>query len=297
MPERDMHGKVVVVTGASDGLGAMAVRRLADRGATVVPIGRSPDKTARVAAGIGVEGLTADFASLAQVRALADRILARCPRIDVLANNAGGVFKGRTITEDGHELMFQVNHLAPYLLTRLLHDRIAASPGARVIQTASFGNLLGKVDVDDLDGERGRHVDYRVYSTAKLLNVIFTNELSRRYRCDGVDAVAASFSPGMVKSSFGSDSKIAAVLLRGPFGRVMLTPDEGARPLVHLATTGDGRAIDGAYYERLRPNGRVHRQATDPALARSLWARSAEMVGLRADTSGDERPNGLPASR
>jgi len=273
----------MVITGASDGIGAIAARRLHERGATVVPVGRSPEKTARVAAELGVEGLTADFSSLAQVRDLAERLRERHDRIDVLANNAGGVFTGgRRITEDGHELTFQVNHLAPYLLTRLLEDRIAAAPGARVVQTASMGNLLGRIRPEHLDGTTGRHLDYGAYCRSKLLNVVFTRGLRAHYATVGIDAVASAFHPGVVTSSFGRDSAIAGVLYRGPARRLFHTPEQGAEPLVRLATRPDGAAIDGRYFHRHRADGPLHRQGRDDALARRVWERSAAMVGLPA---------------
>nr|MDT0667841.1 SDR family NAD(P)-dependent oxidoreductase [Micromonospora sp. DSM 115978] len=122
-----MAGRTVVVTGASDGIGAAAARRLAQSGETVVLVGRAPAKTAAVAAEIGADHFVADFAELAQVRRLATELLDRCPRIDVLANNAGGIMGDRALTADGHELTFQVNHLAPFLLTVLLMDRLVES--------------------------------------------------------------------------------------------------------------------------------------------------------------------------
>src|SRR3954447_11972948 len=134
-----MEGKTIVITGASAGVGAAAARQLADLGADVVVVGRSPDKTAAVARSIGTEPLVADFARLSDVRRLAEQLLERCPKIDVLANNAGGIFPRRTVTEDGHELTFQVNHLAPFLLTALLRDRLVETGGSRVITTSSVG--------------------------------------------------------------------------------------------------------------------------------------------------------------
>ncbi|MGE4428167.1 MAG: SDR family NAD(P)-dependent oxidoreductase [Solirubrobacteraceae bacterium] len=281
--ERSVEGLVIVITGASDGIGAVAARRLHERGATVVPVGRSPEKTARVADALGVDGLTADFSSLGQVRDLALRLRERCPRIDVLANNAGGVFnEGRRITDDGHELTFQVNHLAPYLLTRLLEGRIAAAPRARVLQTASAGNLLGRIRPAHLDGTTGRHRDYGAYCTAKLLNVVFTRGLRAHYATAGIDATVASFHPGVVTSSFGRDSAIAGAFYRGPVRRLFHTPEQGAEPLVRLATHPDDAAIDGRYFHRGRADGPLHRQGRDDALARLVWDRSAAMVGLPA---------------
>lgn len=270
-------GRTVVITGASAGIGAAAARRLAAAGATVVPVGRSPEKTAAVARELGVEPLVADFADLDQVRALAGALLERCPRIDVLANNAGGTFPQRVVTEDGHEKTFQVNHLAPFLLTALLRERLEATPGARVVTTSSQGNLLGRVDLDDLEGAQGRYRSFKTYGTTKLLNILFTRELARRV---GGTVTASCFHPGIVATEFGRDSLGAGLVYRTPLKRVLaITPEEGAAPLLALATRPDPETVDGAYLDRFRP-GRVNRQVDDVALARAVWERSAQMVGV-----------------
>lgn len=275
----DLSGRTVVVTGASAGLGAAAARRLAGAGARVLPVGRDPQKTAAVAREVGAEPLVADFTRLDDVRRLADRILASTDRVDVLANNAGGVFSGRTETVDGHETTFQVNHLAGFLLTNLLRERLVATPGARVVTTSSAGNLGGRVDLDDLDYHRRRHTSFGAYSTSKLLNVLFTRELAQRWD-EGVHASA--FHPGAVASEFGRDSLIAGLFYRTPLKRVLaISPEAGAAPLVALATRPDPEAVDGMYLDRFGP-GRTARQADDPELARGLWERSAAMVGLAA---------------
>jgi NAD(P)-dependent dehydrogenase (short-subunit alcohol dehydrogenase family) len=275
----DLSGRTIVVTGASAGIGAAAARRLAAAGARVLPVGRDPRKTAAVAREIGAEPLVADFARLDDVRRLAERVLATTDRVDVLANNAGGVFKGRRETEDGHEMTFQVNHLAGFLLTNLLRERLLATPGSRVVTTSSAGNLGGRVDLDDLDSRRGRYSSFRAYSTSKLLNILFTRELARRW--DG-GVHASAFHPGAVASEFGRDSVVAGLFYRTPLKRVLsITPEAGAAPLVALAARPDPEAVDGAYLHRFAP-GRAARQADDLELARGLWDRSAAMVGLAA---------------
>ncbi len=279
---QDMQGKTVVITGASAGLGAVSARQLAAQGATVVPIGRSPEKTAAVARELGVEPLVADFAKLDDVRRLADQLLERCERIDVLANNAGGIFPKRVQTVDGHELTFQVNHLAPFLLTALLHERLAATPGARVLMTSSLGNNMGRVKLDDLDSSRGPFLSLRTYGTAKLENILMAREIARRWAGDGI--VAAAFHPGNVATEFARDSAISGLIYRvAPLRRLLLiSPEEGAAPLVALATQTDTSLIDGVYYDRFKPNGRHSKQADDPELARALWERSAALVGVDA---------------
>ena len=157
---RQLHGKTVVITGASSGIGAEAARRLAELGATVAVAGRSPEKTAAVAQRIGGQAHLADFGRLDDVRRLAADLLAAYERIDILANNAGTISTHRTTSADGHEMTFQVNYLAPFLLTNLLLARLAAAPaGARVINTGSNVYRRARLDLDDLDGagSRTRH--------------------------------------------------------------------------------------------------------------------------------------------
>jgi len=174
-----MRGKVVVVTGASSGIGAEAAVELAGLGATVVPVGRDRKRLDAVAARIraanpegAAEPLTADFASLTAVRGLADQLLERHPGIDVLVNNAGTVAATRKLTADGYELTLAVNHLAPFLLTNLLLERLGASEQARVVTTASGAHFSGELDIDDLHGER-RWSSWSAYCNSKLANVLF----------------------------------------------------------------------------------------------------------------------------
>jgi NAD(P)-dependent dehydrogenase (short-subunit alcohol dehydrogenase family) len=275
-----MQGKTVVITGASSGLGAAAAKTLSGLGAEVVVVGRSPDKTKAVAESIGVEPLVADFAKLSEVRELADKLLARCPKIDVLANNAGGMFSKHTTTEDGHELTFQVNHLAPFLLTALLRERLAEA-GARVINTASVANRFGSVNLDGLDNTDGSYVAFRTYSTTKLENILFTRELARRAAGQGI--TSSCFHPGPVGSDFGRDSFLTGIVYRTPLKRIFtISVDEGARPLVHLATIEDAESVNGVYFHRMKKNGPTNGQADDEQLAAGLWERSAKYVGIDA---------------
>ncbi|TXR58200.1 SDR family NAD(P)-dependent oxidoreductase [Quadrisphaera setariae] len=274
-----LEGRTVVVSGASSGIGAAAARRFAAAGATVVPLGRDPQRTGALAAELGVEPVLADFTRLDDVRRAASEVLERCERIDVLANNAGGTFPQRTTTVDGHEKTFQVNHLATFLLTALLRERLEATPGARVITTSSRANSFGRVDLDDLDSTAGAYRSFKVYGTTKLENVLFTRELSRRI---GGTATASCFHPGVVGTAFGADSPLFRVLYSPPLSRVLtITAEEGAAPLLALATRPDPETVDGAYLDRFAP-GRPNRQADDVALARGLWERSAAMVGVPA---------------
>ncbi|PRY31679.1 SDR family NAD(P)-dependent oxidoreductase [Umezawaea tangerina] len=274
-----MGGRTVVVTGASAGIGAAAARRFTDLGARVVVVGRSPGKTAAVATDVGAEAHTVDYASLADVRDLARVLAERHPVIDVLANNAGGQVRPRTVTRDGFEAIFQVNYLAPVLLTRLLLDRLAAAPDGRVITTSSSSNAVGWVDLDDLDGVHRRHSALRAYGSAKLAMILFTRELARR--AAGTTVTACAFHPGIVASDMFRDGDLISVVMRSPLHRlVSVTPDRGADPLVHLATVADPLPFNGAYLHRMNRREPLGRKACDARLARELWCRTGELLGL-----------------
>jgi NAD(P)-dependent dehydrogenase (short-subunit alcohol dehydrogenase family) len=278
--EAPMAGKTVVVTGASSGIGAAAARQLAALGARLVLLGRDPVRTAAVAAETGGSPVLADFTRLADVRRAAAEVAALCPRIDVLLDNAGGVFPGPTITEDGNELTFQVNHLAPFLLTGLLQPQLPA--GSRVVVTSSVIHAVGRLDLTDINRTRRRYREFAAYADSKLANVLFVRELARRAGPDG--PTASAVHPGLVLSAFGRDVWMVRTFyptLR-PFGA--RTPASGARPLVALATRPDPETVNGAYLSRFRVVERFvsSRRAHDAELARALWEYSADRVGLKA---------------
>ena len=271
-----MTATTIVVTGASDGIGAAAARMLAHPQNKLVLVGRSPEKTKAVAAELGADYYLADFTDLAQVRDLAAALARDHPRIDVLANNAGGIMGRRVVTVDGHEKTFQVNHLAPFLLTTLLIDQLVESR-AKVINTSSAAHkLMAKFNINDLDGEL-KYSSSAAYGNAKLDNILFTKELQRRYGDHGISAVA--FHPGVVASNFSAESTTASKLAYGSLGRrFMLAPEQGADTLVWLATTVPGEDwTPGEYYAK-RKVARASATANDPDLAAELWERSAAMV-------------------
>ena len=271
-----MKGKTVVLTGASSGIGAAAARELAALGATVIAVGRSPERTAAIAAELGTAPVVADFARLDDVRTAATAILAAAPRIDVLAHNAGGLISHRTTTVDGHEATFQTNHLAPFLLQHLLADRLAASAAngpARVIATSSVGHRFARLRLDDLDWQRRRYRSLAAYGTAKLANILFARALATA----GVDAY--SFHPGNVATAFAADNWFpVGWIYRTPLRSRLLIPTEaGAAPLVWLASAPTLPAPAGTYFDRFEV-GRVRAGDLD-RLAAGLWERSAELVG------------------
>jgi NAD(P)-dependent dehydrogenase (short-subunit alcohol dehydrogenase family) len=281
MDDQTMAGRTVLVTGASDGIGAETARALAARGATVHVTGRSADKLRPVAEAVGTEPLVADFSRLDDVRRLGEQVLERVERLDVLLNNAGGLFSPSQRTADGHEPNFQVNHLAPFLLTHLLKPRLAAAGSSLVVNTSSVGNLMGRIVLDDLDREhrRGPSVAFFAYGTGKLMNIAFTRGISQRWSGDGI--VSAAVHPGPVGSSFGRDSFAVGLLYRSPLKRfATISVPDGAAPLIALAERGPDPAIDGRYFSRFSIDGLENRQAHDQRIIDGLWERSEALVGL-----------------
>ncbi|WP_406814693.1 SDR family NAD(P)-dependent oxidoreductase [Mycobacterium sp. M23085] len=273
-----MARKTIIITGASDGIGAAAARRLSRSGDNVVLVGRSEPKTAAVAAELDADYFVADFADLSQVRALADKIRSEHPRIDVLGNNAGGVFSKLCETADGHEITFQVNYLAPFLLTTLLMDVLLNSRATIVNTSSSSQKLLRKVSITDFETTARRRPG-GAYALAKLANILFTKELHRRFSADGLSAVVVH--PGFVNTNIGhsSGSRFLTTMQRTPVSRMIKTADHGADQLVWLATSVPG--VDwaaGEYYAKGRI-AKANRAAYDPVLARELWQRSLAKVG------------------
>ncbi len=274
---------VVVLTGATRGIGRAAAIELARQGAEVVLVGREPERVrtvveaATAASGAGrVHGHVADLALMSNVRTLADEIRGRYEHVDVLANNAGALFASRRETSEGLEQTFALNHLAPFLLTNLLRDRLA---GGHVVTTASDAHKSGRLDLDDLQSQRS--YSPRVYGTSKLCNILFTRELARR----APDLYANCFHPGVVRTGFAKNEngiwKIVATL-GAPFFR---SPERGARSLIWLALSDDAAALTGEYIvdeKVVAPSA----QALDDNLAQNLWEHSARLVGLSADRRG-----------
>jgi NAD(P)-dependent dehydrogenase (short-subunit alcohol dehydrogenase family) len=279
MSNQTMAGRTVLVTGASDGIGAETARVLAAKGATVHVTGRSADKLRPVAEEVGTEPLVADFSRLSDVRRLAEQVVERVDTLDLLMNNAGGTFAPSKRTPDGHEPNFQVNHLSPFLLTQLLRPQLKAAGSSLVVNTSSVGNLVGKVVLDDLDYEHRRALELRAYGTGKLMNILFTRGIAQRWAEDGIRSVAVH--PGPVGSSFGRDSWFIGLAYRSPLKRfATISVAEGALPLVALAERGPDPEIDGRYFSRFKVDGHENKQAHDQSLIEGLWERSTQLVGL-----------------
>ena len=274
---------LVVLTGATRGIGRAAAIELAKQGADVALVGREPDRVEAVAdeveaaaGGAKVHQHVADLTLMSAVRALADEIRESYERIDVLANNAGALFASRKETDEGLEQTFALNHLAPFLLTNLLRDRLA---GGRVVTTASDAHQGGHLDLDDLQSEKS-YAAMRVYGTTKLCNILFTRELARR----APELHANCFHPGVVRTGFGkNEGGIWKILttIGSPFFR---SPERGARSLVWLALSDDAGSLNGEYVEDEQV-AQPSAQAQDDVLAEGLWERSAQL----ADSVGVSR--------
>jgi NAD(P)-dependent dehydrogenase (short-subunit alcohol dehydrogenase family) len=280
-----MGAPVVLITGATRGIGAAAAVELARRGAEVAIVGREPERVAAIAAQARAAGTApvhehvADLARVDELRRLAAEVLERHPRLDVLANNAGAMFTARHVTPDGFEQTLALNHLAPFLLTALLRERLGADGGGRVVTTASDAHEAGELDLDDLQFERRPFRAMRVYGTTKLMNILFTRELARRAAGDGITATC--FHPGAVRTGFGKNDGLlyrAALTAAGPFLR---SPAKGARSLVWLALDPAAGSLNGAYVvdQKVRDPSAAGR---DDVLAEGLWERSEALLATAA---------------
>lgn len=278
----EMDGKTILITGATNGIGRAAALALAKKGAAVVIVGRNPAKTAETVAAIktqsgnpNVESIVADLSSMAEVRKAAETFKASHARLDVLINNAGATFAERIETADGYEMTFAFNHLAYFLLTNLLLDRLKASAPARIISVSSNAHATGKINFDDLNTKTG--YGGGVYGNSKLANVMFTYELARRL--DGSGVTANVLHPGLVSTGFGDNSSglmAFAVRLLRPF---MLSPEQGADTMVYLASSPEVAGVTGQYWTR-RKAVKSSAASYDVGAQERLWTVSAQMTGV-----------------
>ncbi|HSM43652.1 MAG TPA: SDR family NAD(P)-dependent oxidoreductase [Acidimicrobiia bacterium] len=289
-----MTTKTVLVTGGTGGIGRAIAIGLASMGAHVGITGRDRARAEQAAAAIAdesanptVDVFVADMSSQTEVRRLADEVLVAYPRLDVLVNNVGGFWAHRHLTEDGLEHTFALNHLAPVLLTSLLLERLLASEPARVVTVSSGAHTTGRIDFDDLMGERN-YSGQRAYNQSKLANVMFTYELARQL--EGTGVTANVLHPGMTNTAFSAEDparKMAPIVLAArPF---MRSPEKGADTAVYLASSPEVEGVTGEYFFN-RKIKRSHESSYDKALTAQLWRASADLVGIPADMAPTQGP-------
>lgn len=280
-----MAGRVAVVTGANVGIGLETAVGLAARGATTVLACRNQAKAEAAAGQVrdragtdDVHVVALDLADLASVRRCADELLARFDRLDVLVNNAGGVWSPRSETAQGFETTFGVNYLGPFALTCWLVDRLRASAPSRVVTVASVAHWFAfrGMRFDDLQADHG-YVAYEVYGRSKLANILFTRELARRLAGTGVTANAVH--PGSVRSGFAMDGDLGGLSGLGTrlFRPFSITPQSGARTSIHVATAPQLADVTGGYFAHSRP-ARLAPWARSDADAARLWDESRQLV-------------------
>ncbi len=281
----NLHGKVCLVTGATSGIGRVTALELARRGARVVLVGRSREKSEAAVAEIrgrtgsrAVEALLADLSVQEQVRELARAFRERHTRLDVLVNNAGGMWLTRQLSADGLEMTFAVNHLAYFLLTHLLLDVLRAGAPARVVNVASEAHRKASLEFDDLMGERA-YSGWRQYCRSKLMNLLFTYELARRLEGTGVTADA--LHPGWVATGFAGNNGWKGRLWQLVARCFAISPERGARTVLYAAAAPELAGVSGRYFvrERAVPSSA---DSYDEAAAKRLWQLSREMAHLPA---------------
>jgi retinol dehydrogenase-14 len=278
-----MAGSTVLITGGTGGIGKATALGLATLGAHVAITGRDRDRSEaaareiRAAGGGQVDAFVADLSSQSQVRGLALEVLHRLPRIDVLVNNVGGFWKTRHITEDGLERTFALNHIAPFLLTNLLLERVKASVNARIVTVSSNAHTAGLMDFTNLQGERS-YSGANAYSQSKLANVLFTYELARRL--DNTTVTANALHPGVVRTAFGSEDPAGVQRFLVPMVRpFMKGPTQGAATSIHLASASELDGVSGYYFANRRVK-RSSEHSYDRAAAEQLWRVSTQLAHL-----------------
>ena len=280
-----MQGKTVVVTGGTSGIGEVAALNLAGQGARIVLIARDLARGEATLAKLRQANPSAqhtahygDLSVIADMKRVAQTVAASESRIDALINNAGAVFLARKVSADGLEMTFATNHMAYFVVTNILLDRLKSTPGARIVSTASDAHKSGKLDFDDLQSEKS-YSSFRVYGTSKLCNILFTRELARRL--EGTGVTANCLHPGFVGTRFGQNnaSNIFLKLLARGIMAFGLSPEEGAKTIIHLASSPDVATISGEYFYKCKVEEPTQ-AAQDDAAAKRLWEVSSKLSGV-----------------
>jgi NAD(P)-dependent dehydrogenase (short-subunit alcohol dehydrogenase family) len=278
-----MHNNVCMVTGATSGIGFVTAQALARDGATVIVVGRNPERGAaavdRIQGETGnsaVELMVADLSVQAQVRQLASEVQRRFAHLDLLINNAGALFGQRQLTEEGIEMTFALNHLAYFLLTNLLLDRLKASASGRIINVSSEAHRGSRLDFSNLQGQH-RYRGWRAYARSKLANILFTYELTRRL--EGTGIVANALHPGFVATNFGRNNHGLTAMLWRVLQLAAISPEQGAETILYLANSPEVQGITGKYFVKKEAVDSSE-ASYDRAAAERLWQVSAELTGL-----------------
>ena len=281
-----MHGKVVVITGATSGIGQVAAERLAGMGAHVLLVARDRARGAASLSrlrergpGLAHRAYYGDLSSVADTKRVAAEIAAAEPRIDVLINNAGALFNTRRVTADGLELTFATNHVAYAVLTHGLRECLVAGAPSRVINTASDAHRGARLAFDDLQAAQG-YSGFKVYGRSKLCNILYTRELARRWAGTGV--TANSLHPGFVATRFGDQSGgFFSYVVRVAKLFAAISPEKGAETLVYLASSPEVATISGGYFYKCKL-AQPTPEAQDDTAARRLWSETERLAGIEA---------------
>ncbi len=282
-------GKTVLVTGATSGIGEVTALELARKGAHVAIVARSPEKAeatmTRIRGAVPdarLELYLADLSVLREVTRVASEFKDKHATLDVLVNNAGAIHLERKLTADGLEMTFAVNHMAYFVLTNALRETLVATPGARVVSVASDAHRAGRVDFDDLQGERAYAQaggGWVVYGTSKLMNILWAAELARRL--DGTGVTSNSLHPGVVATGFARNDGGIIAKMTSFFAPLLTSPEKGARTSVHLASSPEVAGLTGLYFKNSAPK-RPQGKALDMDVARRLWDVSEELAAKHA---------------
>lgn len=277
----DMNGKVCLVTGATDGIGKVSARVLAEKGAKVIIVGRNPEKSATVLAELksssgneNIDLLMADLAVMQEVRDLAEQVISHYDRLDILLNNAGGYFAKHELTSDGLERTFALNHMSYFLLTNKLMELLKSSAPARIVNVSSDAHYGVDMDFENLNGEQ-EYKAWKAYQKSKLANVLFTYELLKKVPAD---ITVNCLHPGFVATNFGHN-------IGGFFGPVLkiaqrisaIDPEEGAKTSIFLCSAPEVKGVSGKYFYKCQPNT-SSRESRNMDTGKRLWQISSDIA-------------------
>lgn len=279
-----MNNKICLITGANSGIGKITALEIAKLGATVIMVCRNKKKGEEALAEIisqsksdKVELMICDIESQKSVRKFVEEFKAKYKKLDVLINNAGIILSEKSVSEDGIESMYAINHFGGFLLTNLLLDTIKASDSGRIINVSSEGHRIGHIKFNDINSDKSFN-GLRVYCDTKLANVLFTKELSRRL--EGSKVTVNCLHPGVVRTNFSMDSTGLFTVLVKMFRPFLISPEKGAATQIYLATSPQVQGITGEYFNKKKPV-KSSGESRNPEVAKKLWELSEKMTGLR----------------